>query len=130
MCKDSILNTPHKFLVVDDNIFALDIMDTFLKRNGFEVALAENGQIGLDLYLADPTRYSIVFLDIQMPVMDGNEMAMRIRSSGKQNASCIPIVAMSGSITGDVLSKDGFSHFLKKPFTLQSVLILINDLTN
>lgn len=108
-------------LVVEDNLFALDIMTIFLKRHGFSVDGAENGKIGLDKYLADPQRYSIIFMDLQMPVMNGYEATRIIRTSDCPGAKKIPIIAMSGDPLHD-LHTLGFSYQLTKPFDLQMVL--------
>ncbi len=118
-----------KCLVIEDNFFAADIMTIFFRKNGIECDTAENGQIGLGKYLQAPEMYDVIFCDLQMPVMDGCEVVRCIRQSGMPSAETIPIVAMSGSITGDVVSKEGFDYFLKKPFELQILLRTITEVT-
>ncbi len=115
-----------KCLIVEDNYFAADIMAIFFKNNKIECEIAENGEIGLQIYTRNPEKYDVIFCDLQMPVMDGNEMTKLIRRSKLPTAVTVPIVAMSGTVTGDIVSKIGFSYFLKKPFELHSLLSVIN----
>lgn len=121
---------PPKCLVVEDNFHAAEIMHIFFSNHGIECEIAENGEIGLQMYTQNPERYDVIFCDLQMPVMDGYEMAKRIRGSGQPTAASIPIVAMSGTITGDVVSMGGFSALLKKPFELRCLLTTIDELTH
>ncbi len=119
--------TKYKCLIIEDNVFALDILSIFFKRNGIESETAENGQIGLQMYLANPTKYDIIFLDLQMSIMDGYEVAKRIRESGTLTASTITIVAMSGTNTSGVIGKYGVNYFLKKPFELSYLLDIFDE---
>ncbi len=122
-------NHPKKFkcLVVEDNCYAADIMAIFFMKNGIDCEIAENGQIGLQMFLQNPEIYDVIFCDLQMPVMDGNEMMRLIRNSELPTGMTIPIVAMSGTITEDVVSKESFNYLLKKPFELRSLLSAIDD---
>ncbi len=116
-------------LVAEDNYYASDIMSIFFQRNGIGCEIAENGEIGLQMYLQNPEKYHVIFCDLQMPVMDGYEMTERIRKSGLSTAMTVPIVAMSGTITGEVVSEESFSYLLKKPFELSRLLAAIDELT-
>jgi len=60
-------------------------------------------------------------------VMDGYEMANRVRGSGVVNSSTIPIIAMSGTNTGDVVGRGGFDYFLKKPFEIRCLTEIITE---
>lgn len=111
----------HICLIIEDNIPAAELMKIYLNRQGILSEIAPDGQIGLKMFLSDPLKYRIVFLDIQMPIMDGYEVAKKIRESGAANASSIPIVAISGTTTGDVLAHGNFSFFLRKPFEFRSL---------
>ena len=113
-------------LIVDDNIQAAEIMTIFFERNGIISEAAENGQKGLQMYLDKPLEYDLILLDLQMPEMDGYEMAKRVRKSSVFNSHTIPIVAMSGTYTG-VLESDGFNYFLKKPFEMCRLTEIINE---
>ncbi len=120
--------TALRCLIIEDNLPAAEIMTIFFQRNGILCETAENGQIGLQMYWQDPSRYDVVFMDLQMPVMDGYEVAKQIRSSQTPTALTIPLVAMSGTNTGDVVGRGGFNYFLKKPFELRCLLNVLDEL--
>jgi len=120
-CKNGL-----RCLIAEDNIPAAEIMTIFFKKNGIVSETAENGQIGLQMYLDNPLKYDIIFLDLQMPVMNGYEMAKRIRESGTPASATIPIVAMSGSYTNDIEGKELFNYFLRKPFKINILFDIIN----
>ena len=103
-------------------------MSIFLQRSGIISEVAENGLVGLRMYMGKPTEYDIIFLDLQMPVMDGYEMARQIRASGTPTSSTIPIVAMSGAYTGDMAKKYGIDYFLNKPFEIRRITEIIQEL--
>lgn len=117
-------------LVVEDNFFAADVMSIYFQRNNIDCDIAENGEMGLNMYLENPLSYSVIFCDLQMPVMDGYEMIKLIRASGLPTALTIPIVAMSGTITGTSVGENSFSFFLKKPYDLNYLPLLIDNLLN
>ena len=120
-------NRELRCLIVEDNAQAAEIMTIFFERNGIDSKTAENGQAGLQMYLDNPSEYDVIFLDLQMPVMDGYEMAKRVRESSAENSSEIPIVAMSGTFTG-VAAGSGFNYFLKKPFEMRCLIEIIDEL--
>jgi len=115
-------------LIVEDNIHAAEIMAIFFERNGIASETAENGKKGLQMYFDRPLEYDIIFIDLQMPVMDGYEMARRIRGSGVLNSCAVPLVAMSGTYTGDTAAKGNFDFFLKKPFEMRCLTGIINEI--
>ena len=58
-----------KILVIDDEPGIRDLLDTLLRRKGYDVVLAESGQKGLDLFRRE--RPDVIVLDLKMPGMDG-----------------------------------------------------------
>lgn len=124
---DKISNNAHLnlcFLIVEDNAFAAEIMSIYLERQGFNTDIAENGKIAFDMFSADPDRYDAIFMDLQMPIMNGYESTMMIRNNGCIQGANIPIIATTGETLTD-LSKWGFTDALKKPFQMQELLPLI-----
>jgi CheY-like chemotaxis protein len=120
-------NIGFRCLIAEDNIKAVEIMVTFLEQNGIAAATAKNGLEGLQLFLNNSLEYDMIFVDLQMPVMDGYEMTKQIRESGVSNSRTIPILAMSGIHTAVISEKCGFDYFLKKPFDMCRLTEIIQE---
>ncbi len=116
------------FLLAEDNQIFSDILATYLGRQGALVDIVADGQAGLALYLAQPNRYDIIFVDMQMPVMDGYEMASRIRLSDADRASPVPMVVMSGWPLSQTINGNIFNGLLRKPFSLEDMLSVIRQI--
>ncbi|WP_183559485.1 ATP-binding protein [Mucilaginibacter sp. SP1R1] len=100
-------------LLVDDNPMNVMVAETFLKRWGAIVNVAENGQQALDLL--QPELHELVLMDLHMPVMDGYESARRMRENGID----IPIIALTATLPSeaeDQLIGTGINDILVKPF--------------
>jgi signal transduction histidine kinase/ActR/RegA family two-component response regulator len=82
-----------RVLVVEDNAINRQILDRLLVRLGMVVDFANNGREAVDAVLADPKRFDVVVMDVQMPVMDGLEATRLIR--GRVSATQLPIIAMT-----------------------------------
>lgn len=113
------------FLVADDNIDQINIISNFLRKYGGDVYNAENGQAALELFLGDPDKYQIIIMDIQMPVMNGDEASRKIRESALQNAKSIPIIGISGNMELSSLNESSFTYFLQKPFPMEQLAYFV-----
>jgi two-component system chemotaxis sensor kinase CheA len=96
--RDILGSKPHgadrkRLLVVEDSTFFLEHIATMLEEEGYEVAKAENGAVGLELLTRNPERWDLVVTDIEMPVMDGFEMVERIRA--RPELVELPIMAVT-----------------------------------
>ena len=113
-----------RFLVAEDNEINQLIAADALKEFGSEVDFADNGQIALEMYMEAPNKYDIIFMDLQMPVMDGYESTRRIRLSPTARAKSIPIIAMTAdTLREDVDSalKEGMNIHIGKPFDVMQL---------
>lgn len=106
-------------LVVEDNPVNMMVLSALLERFGLEVSSACNGQEALD-YL-EQNKFDIVFMDCQMPVMDGFETTRRLRKSPCVNQH-VPVIA----VTANAMSRDierciesGMDDHVKKPIDRQ-----------
>ena len=116
-------------LVAEDNPINLRIVDFQLRKMGFSVDPVINGQEAVDKFMLN--RYDLVILDIQMPVMDGYEVARKIRESELVSGSHTPVIALTAkAMKGDreQYLAAGMDEYVSKPFTHESLLTAINNL--
>jgi len=106
--------TKKKILIVEDNEQNLYLETFLLEKQGYDVVQARNGEEGVGLAAAE--RPDLILLDIQLPVMDGYEVAGRLKQA--QETQSIPIVAVTSyAMAGDreaVLSA-GCEGYIEKP---------------
>ena len=90
--------TGQRALVIDDMRLNRLVLVNFLTDSGFLVDEAKDGKEGLEMFENSPENtYDIVFMDIQMPVMDGYKSAEAIRALPRQDAKTVPIVTISAN---------------------------------
>lgn len=108
-------------LLVEDNTFNQNLMVKQLAKLGYTCTLAENGQQGFESWRQDD--YKLILTDCHMPVVDGYEMAKRIRQTEKQLAlKAIPIVAVTGAAIKNELENChlyGINDCIGKPVQLE-----------
>ncbi len=103
-----------RILAVDDNRTNLHVLQVFLKKQGHEVLLAENGEEAVKVFEAE--RPDMVLLDIMMPVMDGFEAARRIRALTPEH--WVPVIFLSALNRDENLLQGleaGGDDYLTKP---------------
>lgn len=113
----------YRVLLVEDNELNLEIATELLGMTGVQVETAENGRKAVELFAAAPEGYyDLIFMDVQMPVMDGYEAARQIRAMDRPDAGNIWIVAMTANaFVEDVrLSREaGMNEHVSKPVDLE-----------
>ncbi len=111
-------------LVAEDSEINRLIAENIFEGFGATVEAAGSGQEALQKYLAAPTRYNLILMDIQMPVMDGYEATRQIRASGTSTATTIPIIALTASVYPkdvEAALAAGMNAHIGKPFAVQQV---------
>jgi DNA-binding response OmpR family regulator len=102
-----------KVLVIDDDLALSDVIAFTLRRAGFEVLTAYDGQSGYDRWLADLP--DLVVLDIKLPLIDGLTLCKRIRT---QRSTPVIILSVQGADEDVVHGLDiGADDYLAKPFS-------------
>lgn len=121
-----------RFLVVEDNEINREIATEIFKMAGAQVETAENGEEAVKMFLSRSNGYyDVVFMDIQMPVMNGYEASRAIRGSGYGNSREIPIIAMTANVFAEdkKASEDaGMSAHVGKPINLDEIADCLRDL--
>lgn len=114
-----------KILVVEDNPLNAEIVQTILEMKECEVTLAENGKVAVETYTKEKDfTYDCILMDIRMPVMNGMEATRSIRTSGKEDARTIPIVALSANAFDEDTKKSiecGMNGHLAKPIDVEKL---------
>ena len=113
-------------LVVDDSITVRRVTQRLLKREGYRVALASDGLDALEkLQEEKPT---VVLSDIEMPRMDGFDLARNIRGDAKLRD--LPIIMITSRIAGkhrEHAKELGVDHYLGKPYSEEELLGLVRS---
>lgn len=111
-----------KILLVDDEVKLASNLKVFLEINGYEVAMAHNGQEGI--VAARQERPSLIISDVMMPVMDGYTMLKEIKSDLEfKDVPVIMLTAKDG--LSDLCEIEGSAEFLVKPFDLNMLLEVV-----
>ena len=127
--KDEEKKEKLKILVVEDVKQNQFIMSKLLHKIGVEFDVADNGQIAVDKVGA--AKFDMIFMDCQMPVMDGLE-ATRVIRSREDGTSHIPIVALTASaVDGDEerCRESGMDGYIQKPFRFPQIVEAIKKYT-
>jgi CheY-like chemotaxis protein len=114
--------TPLQILVADDDPLNQRLMQVLLSREGHEVDVASNGMEAFDAVKFK--MYDLVFMDLQMPLMDGMEASRRIREweeGGQQHTFIIALTASYLPEEGHRLFESGIDNYISKPFQLEHI---------
>ena len=122
--------TGKQLLVVEDNEINQLIAEDMFTRMGAEVSFANNGEEGISAFLVEPDRFDIIFMDIQMPIIDGLEATRRIRASGVERAKTIPIIAMTANVFKEDVEKTraaGMNAHVGKPIEMEQIISAVRS---
>lgn len=115
-----------KVLLVEDTKENRMIFELYLKKTGLQIDTAENGEIGLEKALNN--HYDMVFLDIQMPKLDGYEVIRRLRRENFRK----PVIALTAHAMKEERARclaEGFDSFISKPFEVKQIISAIQNFT-
>jgi CheY-like chemotaxis protein len=117
-------------LVAEDNFSNLKLMTRLLESWGQRVTIGVDGRETLSL--TEQQRFDVILLDIQMPGMDGLEVAAAIREAEKKTGKYIPIVAITAHAVAEYAEKCravGMDDFLTKPIEPRKLLEALKTVT-
>ncbi|MDR1649218.1 MAG: response regulator [Synergistaceae bacterium] len=115
----------YRILLAEDVEINREIVLTLLEPTGVSIDCAENGADAVRLYGEAPGRYDMIFMDVQMPEIDGYEATRLIRALDVPGAKEIPIVAMTANVFREDVEKcldAGMNDHVGKPLDFDEVL--------
>ncbi len=115
-----------RILLAEDNVLNQEIAVELLSEEGFQVEVADNGQMAVEmLEKSDPGYYQLVLMDVQMPVLDGYGAARKIRSFGNKELASIPIFAMTANAFEEDKQEalhNGMNGHIAKPIDVKKLI--------
>ena len=119
-------------LLAEDNEINQEIAQAILGDAGFTTEIARNGQIAVDMLAnSEPGYYSLILMDVQMPVMDGYTATKNIRALADPNLASIPIFAMTANAFEEDRQealKCGMNGHLAKPIDVEVLLATLDKI--
>ncbi|MGD0915520.1 MAG: diguanylate cyclase [Thermodesulfobacteriota bacterium] len=113
-----------KVLVVDDAPDTLEIIQTLLHYEGYDVITASTGEEGVKK--AEEEKPEVILIDINLPGIDGNEALKRIRQINPHQ--CVVMLTAFATVENAIQAlKEGASDFLKKPFENEHLIHIVNQ---
>jgi signal transduction histidine kinase/DNA-binding response OmpR family regulator/ABC-type amino acid transport substrate-binding protein len=127
-----------RILLAEDVEINQEIVQSLLEPTGITIDCAGNGAVAVRIFCENPEKYDMIFMDVQMPEMDGCEAARRIRAFEAERSSKIPIAQQSESLkeipivamTANVFKEDiekclaaGMNDHIGKPLDFETVLL-------
>ncbi|MBW2096437.1 MAG: response regulator [Deltaproteobacteria bacterium] len=122
-------------LLAEDNPVNQKLAGMMLKKAGYQVDIANNGKEALEKFSTDPDAYHLIFMDVQMPEMDGIEATRAIRDveakrqNGNGQEARIPIIAMTANAMAGDREKclaAGMDDYVPKPIKRELVFQMID----
>ena len=119
-----------RLLLVEDNELNQEIARELLEMTGASVEIVNNGKQAVEKVMAsEEGEYSLIFMDIQMPIMNGYEATKAIRQLDRKDAKCIPIIAMTANAFVDDVQKAiqvGMNEHLAKPVDVSKLYRILD----
>lgn len=124
------LLSPRRVLIVDDHPINQKLMLSMLRKLGYTADVAENGERAIEMAQM-PGGYDYIFMDLQMPVMDGLEATRRICAEAQEDQAPM-IIAMTANVMEGTRSRcldAGMVDYVSKPVKLSSLKKILTKYT-
>ncbi len=120
-----------RILVVDDIYTNRYLLSELIKLTGNEAIMAQNGKEAIEIL--EQQQIDIIFMDIEMPVMNGIETTQYIRNEMASPLNAIPIIALTAhnpELFFEDYSDVGFDELVTKPYSVEKIKAKIHDLAS
>ncbi len=118
----------YTILIVDDIEINIEIMIALLGSTGIKIDTATSGKDAVRKFRANPDRYALILMDMQMPEIDGLQATRMIREQPVLRAADIPIIAMTANVFREDIElclQAGMNDHLGKPIDIQEVVSVL-----
>jgi len=119
-----------RILLAEDVDINREIVITLFEPTKMEIDCAENGVEAVRMFSEAPYKYDMIFMDIQMPEMDGYDATRRIRALNIPQAKTIPIIAMTANVFREDVERcleSGMNGHVGKPIDFDEVLNMLRS---
>jgi len=113
-------------LIAEDVEINREVVKALLEPTCLNIDFAENGAMAVKMFKAAPDKYDMIFMDVQMPEMDGYEATRRIRAMEACRSKDIPIVAMTANVFREDIEKcleAGMNAHIGKPINFDELIL-------
>ncbi|SEV93115.1 ATP-binding protein [[Clostridium] fimetarium] len=119
-------------LLADDNAMNLEVMTTMLEFYGYKVVTAHNGQEAIDIFdNSSMFQFDAILMDVQMPIKNGLEASVEIRSLNRMDASKVKIIALTANAFKEdrlLAEKAGMNMHISKPIKMNVLKDKLDEL--
>ncbi|HZG01208.1 MAG TPA: response regulator, partial [Chitinophagales bacterium] len=121
---------PLRVLLAEDDAINQRLGTAVMQNQGHTVTVAANGRLAVELFRSDPDAFDVVFMDVQMPEMDGYEATQNIRAIEAERGGHIPIIAMTAhalKVYRDKCMEAGMDHYVSKPIKTEQLFEVLSQ---
>jgi len=119
-----------RILLVEDVEINREVVLALLEPTQIEIDCAENGKEAVRMFKEAPDKYELIFMDVQMPEMDGYEATRRIRALKIPEAVSVPIIAMTANVFREDIEKcleAGMDSHVGKPLDFEEIMNILRS---
>ncbi len=125
------MSVSKRVLIAEDSSVIQNLARKILEFQNYDITAVKNGEQVLQIL--EKEDFSILLLDINMPLMDGMECVRRVRALPEKEKASVPIVAITGNAknyTEEEFKTAGFNDVLVKPLNFDRLVEVVNQLTD
>ncbi|GAA4447866.1 hypothetical protein GCM10023189_04870 [Nibrella saemangeumensis] len=125
------MSSSKRVLIAEDSSVIQNLARKILEFQNYDITAVKNGEQVLQIL--EKEDFSILLLDINMPIMDGMECVRRVRALPQPQKAAVPIVAITGNAknyTEEEFKAAGFNDVLVKPLNFDRLVEVVNQLTD